>query len=273
MGNLMAAMAVAGLILVVAMTLAWVLQRVTSNCGWVDATWSYATAAAGMTAALWPGVPRGGRAALAALLIGAWGLRLGTHIARRSASGHEDVRYAELRRQWGAAFQGRLFVFLMIQAVAALVLVLSVLMAARAPFPFPRAGDAAGLLILLAAIAGEGIADAQLQRFRVDPRNRGQVCETGLWRYSRHPNYFFEWLGWCAWPVLAIAPLHPLAYPLGWLALIGPAFMYWLLVHVSGIPPLEERMLASRGETYRAYQARTRAFLPLPRLRHAGSGA
>lgn len=267
------AMAGAGFGLVVAMTLAWLLQRVTANCGWVDATWSYATAAACAAVALWQGAPGGGRAVLAAVLIGAWGLRLGTHIAWRSASGHEDVRYAELRRQWGADFQRRLFLFLMIQAAAALVLVLSVLVAARAPFAFPGARDAAGLLILLAAILGEAVADAQLQRFRADPRNQGRVCATGLWRLSRHPNYFFEWLGWCAWPVMAIDPLHPLAYPWGWLALTGPGFMYWLLVHVSGIPPLEERMLASRGAAYRAYQARVRAFLPLPRAGQNGGCA
>ncbi len=260
------AMVVAGLGLVAAMSLAWLLQRVTANCGWVDAVWSYATGAAGVLVALWPGTPSG-RAVMAAVLIGAWGLRLGTHIAWRSSAGHEDVRYAELRRQWGADFQRRLFVFLMIQAAAALVLVLSVRLAARAPGAFPGGRDLLGLALLATAILGEAVADGQLQRFRANPANRGGVCAAGLWRYSRHPNYFFEWLGWCAWPAIAIDPLHPLAYPWGWLALAGPVFMYWLLVHVSGIPPLEERMLASRGALYRQYQARTRAFLPLPSAR------
>jgi steroid 5-alpha reductase family enzyme len=102
-----------------------------------------------------------------------------------------------------------------------------------------------------------------LRRFRADPTHHGQVCDTGLWRLSRHPNYFFEWLGWLAYPLLAIDPAG--GYPWGWLALAGPALIYWLLVHVSGIPPLEAQMLRSRGERYRTYQARTRPFLPFPR--------
>jgi steroid 5-alpha reductase family enzyme len=87
------------------------------------------------------------------------------------------------------------------------------------------------------------------------------VMEIGLWRYSRHPNYFFEWLGWCAWPLLAIT----MAFGWSWLSLLAPLLMYWLLVHVSGIPPLERHMLASRGDKFRALQARVNAFFPGPR--------
>ncbi len=123
-----------------------------------------------------------------------------------------------------------------------------------------RLQDYLGALILLAGIAGEALADAQLKKFRNDPANKGRVCDVGLWRWSRHPNYFFEWLGWLAYPVIAISP-H---YAWGWVALLAPAFMYWILVHVTGIPPLEAQMLRSRGERYRDYQARTSAFFPLP---------
>jgi len=88
------------------------------------------------------------------------------------------------------------------------------------------------------------------------------VCDIGLWRWSRHPNYFFEWLFWLAYPLIAI---DLAGYnPYGWLALLAPICMYWVLVYVSGIPPLEEHMLRSRGETFRAYQLRTRAFFPFP---------
>jgi len=98
-----------------------------------------------------------------------------------------------------------------------------------------------------------------LQHFRNDPAHHGKVCEAGLWRWSRHPNYFFEWLYWTAYPLLALGS--------GWFwpALVGPALIYWLLVHVSGIPPLEAQMLRSRGDAYRDYQRRVRAFFPLPR--------
>jgi steroid 5-alpha reductase family enzyme len=112
------------------------------------------------------------------------------------------------------------------------------------------------------AIAGAALADHQLRRFRASPANRGKVCDAGLWRWSRHPNYFFEWLGWIAYPLIAIDITG--GYPLGWVAIAGPICMYWLLRHVSGVPPLEEHMLRSRGDAYRRYQARTSAFFPLP---------
>ena len=137
-------------------------------------------------------------------------------------------------------------------------------LAAHTPRPLGLQ-DLAGLVIMAAAITGEGVADAQLLRFRAVAAHHGGICDQGLWRLSRHPNYFFEWLGWLAYPLFAIDLSG--AYPWGWFALSGPALIYWLLVHVSGIPFLEAQMLRSRGDRYRAYQARTRAFLPFPRLR------
>jgi hypothetical protein len=90
----------------------------------------------------------------------------------------------------------------------------------------------------------------------------GKVCDAGLWGWSRHPNYFFEWFGWLAYPLLAID--FSGVYPWGFAALLGPACMYWLLVYVSGIPPLEAHMLERRRDEFRAYQARTSAFFPVP---------
>jgi steroid 5-alpha reductase family enzyme len=123
-----------------------------------------------------------------------------------------------------------------------------------------RFGDILGGLILIVGVAGEALADAQLKEFRSGPANKGQVCDAGLWRWSRHPNYFFEWFGWLAYPAIAIST----DYGWGWMSLLAPVFMYWILVHVTGIPPLEEQMLRSRGERYRDYQARTSRFFPLP---------
>ena len=123
-----------------------------------------------------------------------------------------------------------------------------------------RLQDYLGALILFAGIAGEGIADAQLKRFRDNPANKGRVCDAGLWRWSRHPNYFFQWFGWLAYPVIAITPGHPW----GFAALAAPLFMFWILNYVTGVPPLEEQMARSRGEAWRAYQARTSRFFPLP---------
>jgi steroid 5-alpha reductase family enzyme len=244
-----------------AMGLAWVIQWRTRNAGWVDTVWSLALGLAGVGVALLPGLPSPApRQVVVAILVGLWGLRLGGHIADRTRGKPEDARYAALRTAWGAAFQPRMAGFLQIQAAAAAFLALSMLLAAHDPAPFPRVQDALGIAVLAIAIGGEALADAQLRRFRRDPANHGGVCDRGLWGWSRHPNYFFEWLGWLAYPLLAIDP----GWLWGWLALSGPVCMYWLLVYVSGIPLLEQQMLASRGERFRRYQARVSAFFPLP---------
>jgi steroid 5-alpha reductase family enzyme len=153
-----------------------------------------------------------------------------------------------------------MFVFLQNQGLGSIPLVFAIFVAARFPSDALRVQDELGALILLIGIVGEALADAQLKMFRDDPANKGQVCDAGLWRWSRHPNYFFQWFGWLAYPVIACSP----NYPWGWATLLAPLFMYWILVHVTGIPPLEAQMLRSRGERYRDYQSRTSMFFPLP---------
>lgn len=250
--------------LFVSMALAWLVQRKTGSSGWVDTIWSLAVGAGGIVAALVSSdVPFGGRRILVILLMGAWALRLASHIAGRTLGGGEDPRYAALKQEWGASFPFRLFIFLQIQAVAAVALVISIYVASANPAPFPNLFDAIAIVIAVVAIVDEALADAQLAAFRKGNRDRGNVCEIGLWRWSRHPNYFFEWLFWCAWPFLAIDPSG--GHPWGWIALSAPVLMYLLLVHISGIPPLEAHMLESRGEAFRAVQARVNAFFPGPR--------
>ncbi len=248
-----------------AMAAAWAVARRPGRSGWTDAIWSGAIGLAGLAAAI---VPIRGDAALAprrllvAVLVLVWSLRLATHIARRAAKGHDDPRYAELRKQWGDRADAKLFAFLQIQALCGLPLALSAMAAAHAPGPALAWSDALGGLILLAGIVGEGVADAQLRAFAANPANRRRVCDVGLWSRSRHPNYFFEWLVWVAYPVIAIlADPH---WGWGYAALAGPVLIYWLLVHVSGIPPLEEHMMRSRGDAFVAYARRVPAFWPSP---------
>ena len=119
--------------------------------------------------------------------------------------------------------------------------------------------DAAGLAVFAVSMVGESIADRQLARFRADAANRGQVCEAGLWRYSRHPNYFFEWLHWWAYVLFGYGS------PSWWVTLAGVVLMYLFLTRVTGIPHTERQALASRGDAYRRYQQQTSAFFPLPR--------
>ncbi|GLR67011.1 membrane protein [Acidocella aquatica] len=249
--------------LTAAMCGAWVLQRYTRNAGWIDVVWSFATGAAAVAGALGSGTAPGGRQVAVAALAAAWSLRLGAHLWHRVAHGPEDARYVNFRHAWGAAYEAYMFGFVLIQALAAFFLALVVLIAARNPAPGLQPGDIAAVLLLAIAIAGEAIADAQLRRFKAAPAHHGKICDQGLWRWSRHPNYFFEWLVWIAFALFAL-PLPAGGYAWGWAALAGPLLMYWLLVHVSGIPPLEAQMLKSRGAAFVAYQARTNAFFPGP---------
>ena len=250
-----------------AMALAWRVQRASGSSGWIDTIWSAATGLVGLGVALAPGAEPG-RGKLAAALVALWAARLALHIAARTRGAPDDPRYADLARQWGADAPRRMFWFLQTQAMAGFVLVVAVRLAAINPAPFPRLADALAVAILLVAVAGEALANSQLEKFRRAHRGEKRICEDGLWRWSRHPNYFFEWLGWFAYPILAISGENPL----GWLALGAPLLMYVLLVHVSGIPPLEAQMAASRGEAFRDLQTRVSAFFPVPPRPRAPSG-
>ena len=264
------ALAAIALSLSVLMAGAWMVQQRTGNSGWVDTIWTFAVGLVGAGSALWPvaGAAPNPRQWLVAALVAIWSVRLGLHIAVRTAAITDDPRYAAFAREWGVDSPRRMFVFLQNQGFGSIPLVFAIFVAARFPLTALRFQDYLGALILLIGIAGEALADAQLRNFRIDPANKGRVCDVGLWRWSRHPNYFFEWFGWLAYPVIAIPigdPLYyPLYYPWGWASLLAPLFMYWILVHVTGIPPLEQQMLRSRGERYRDYQSRTSMFFPLP---------
>lgn len=249
----------------VAMAVGWACQRAWNNGGWTDAFWSFSVGGVGVAAALAPVGTLAGpslRQGLVAALVGLWSLRLGRHIAARAGEGPEDARYAALRTEWGPDFQRRMFSFLQIQAAAGAFLVVTVALAAHNPSPALRPTDLVAAALFVLSVSGAGIADQQLAVFRRDPDNRGKVCDVGLWALSRHPNYFFEWLGWTAYAVIALDPGG--TYGIGWLALTGPAFIYYLLRHVSGVPLLEAAMLRSRGDAYLAYQARVSAFFPWP---------
>jgi steroid 5-alpha reductase family enzyme len=264
------ALAAIALSLSVLMAGAWMVQQRTGNSGWVDTIWTFAVGVVGAGSALWPvaDAAPNARQWLVAALVAIWSVRLGLHIAVRTAGITDDPRYAAFAREWGVDSPRRMFVFLQNQGFGSIPLVFAIFVAARFPHAALRMQDYLGALILLIGIAGEALADAQLRNFRINPANQGRVCDVGLWRWSRHPNYFFEWFGWLAYPVIAISIQDPLSYPFyyfwGWASLLAPVFMYWILVHVTGIPPLEQQMLRSRGVRYRDYQSRTSAFFPLP---------
>lgn len=247
--------ALAGILLFLLFTALWLRQRATRNAGIVDVGWSLGTGLAGAGLALASGgwFPR---TVLVAVLAAIWGARLAWHIHHRSHGAAEDGRYADLRRSWGTSAQWKFFLFFQAQAALALGFALPIWMAARPVRPQWEWMDALGVGLWLLSIAGEALSDAQLQAFRDNPANRGQVCRRGLWAWSRHPNYFFEWIHW--WAYVAIAAGSP-----GWMFTLGaPALMLFFLFKVTGIPATEAHALRSRGEAYRAYQREVSAFFP-----------
>jgi steroid 5-alpha reductase family enzyme len=235
----------------------YVVARRMNNYGIVDIAWSYAFGGlAGFYALLGPGWAV--RRALIAAMAVVWSARLGTHLFIRVMGHHpvEDGRYQQLRKDWAANFAPRMFGFFQMQAASVVLLGAAFLVVCLNPAPALHPLEVAGAALWLVAISGEALADAQLAAFKRNPAGKGRVCDAGLWRYSRHPNYFFEWLIWVGYLVFALAS------PAGWVAIIGPASILYLLLRVTGIPMTEEQSLRSRGDAYRRYQQTTSAFVP-----------
>jgi steroid 5-alpha reductase family enzyme len=239
---------------IVVMTLVWLLQKRTRNAGWVDVAWALMLGCA----ALYFGWAAAGdicARALIAAMGGLWGFRLGLHLCARVLHEPEDGRYAYLRQHWQGD-QGKFFGFFMFQAGLTVLFALPFLAVAQNPNTPGKLTAAIAAAIWICSWLGESIADRQLAKFRADTRNRGKTCRAGLWRYSRHPNYFFEWLHWMAYVILAVGS------PLFWFSAAGPILMFLSLRFVTGIPYVEAQSLRSRGDDYRDYQRTTNAFFP-----------
>lgn len=254
-----AALLFAAVAMSAAMSLATRIERRTGNSGWIDVVWTFGLGATGIAGALLPfGDGPLARRLLVAALVASWALRLGLHIAGRTTGISDDPRYARMKRDWGSQAPRKMARLLQLQALASIPLAVGVVLSAHNPVAFGQPQDWLGLGLFFTGIIGGGIADRQLRAFARS--GRSGVCDKGLWAYSRHPNYFFECVLWSAYAVIASAA----AYSFGWLAWLAPAAITLLLVRVSGIPPLEEHMLAKHGDAYRDYQLRTSPFIPLP---------
>ena len=235
----------------------YLVARGIDNYGIVDIAWSYAFAALAIFYALLaPGWPA--RKALITAMAVLWSLRLGTHLYRRVMGHHpvEDGRYVQLRKDWAGNFGPKMFGFFQLQAASVVLLGVAFFIASLNPAPQLHPLEITGAVLWLLALTGEALADRQLAAFKHNARHKGKVCDVGLWHYSRHPNYFFEWLIWVAFFVFALASPH------GWVAFIGPASILFLLLRVTGIPLTEEQSLRSKGDAYRRYQQTTSAFVP-----------
>jgi steroid 5-alpha reductase family enzyme len=250
-------MIVAVVFAIALMLVVWRIALRINNLGIVDIAWSigflpiaifFAAMARGDATRRW----------LLAGMAGLWSVRLAVHLAVRVFGHHprEDVRYEKLRAEWGAQLRRKTFWFFQFQA--GILAALSIIF--LAPCLNVKAGitplEWAGVALWVLALAGESLADHQLKQFRACADNKGRICQAGLWRYSRHPNYFFEWLVWVGYFVFALDS------PGGGYTVLCPALMLFFLLRVTGIPMTEELSVKSKGEAYRQYQRTTSAFVP-----------
>ncbi len=190
------------------------------------------------------------------ILVWLWGVRLSLHLYLRLKSFYpkEDNRYLTLRNAWKNNLNTRFFVFFHFQGIAAWILSWPFFLIASQEELSPL--FVIGASILLLSILGEALSDWQLKQFVKMPTNKGKVCNQGLWNYSRHPNYFFEWCCWISYFLMALAS------PKGWTAAVSPLLMTYFLFKVTGIPAAEAQSLNSKGDLYREYQRTTSAFFP-----------
>ena len=238
------------------MLLLWLIHFPLRNAAIVDAGW-----AGGLTLLAAIDATVGGgyrpRALCMAGMASLWGLRLAMYLLFTRVIGHpEEGRYVQLRRDWGGNLALKFLLFFEFQALLCVVLSLPFLLAAINTRPRLSVFEYCAMVLWLLAWLGETTADWQLMRFKSDPAHRGGLCHVGLWKFSRHPNYFFELLIWVSFALFALGS------PFGYLGVLSPLLMVYFLFRVTGIPATEAQALRSKGETYRQYQRTTSAFVP-----------
>ena len=251
-------LSVTAAMLFVCVIILWILSVFLRNTSIVDVFWGFGFALVAICGFVRGDAGAAPRSLLIGVMVGVWGLRLGGYLLWRNSGCGEDPRYAAMRRKWGAnfwwvsffsvfAFQGAIlwFISLPVQVVQI------------APGGPLHALDAVGVSIWLVGLLFESVGDHQLAHFRADPANAGAVMDRGLWRYTRHPNYFGDFCVW--WGVFAVA----LSAPQGLYTIASPALMSFLLLRVSGVPLLE-RDMRKRRPGYTDYIRRTSAFFPRP---------
>lgn len=250
----------AAIVLAVGMVLLWLVSVRKQDAGLVDSFWG-----TGFVVLAWLYYAAEGfestRALLVCALVSTWGMRLSVHIFTRNHGGGEDYRYAAMRKGWGPRFWWvSLFTVFGLQGLLMWVIGMPLYAVARGTQPGLGIVDALGVAVFVVGFLFEAVGDWQVTRFRADPSNRGTTLQTGLWRYTRHPNYFGDALLW--WGIYLVAGV---ASGGAW-TVFAPGIMTFLLLRVSGVPLLEERMSKTRAD-FADYAARTSSFFPWPPLR------
>jgi len=220
----------------------------------VDIAWGMGFVCVVILTLFW-GPQAEGRQILVSILVLVWGIRLSIHIALRKKGKGEDWRYARWRREWGRWFFPRSFLQIyMLQGTFLLIIVFPVVLVSSSSFDGFTIFDIAGAAVWSVGFFFESVGDFQLVRFKGNPENSGQIMTKGLWRYTRHPNYFGEATMW--WGIFLIS----LSVPLGWTALVSPLLVSTLLLKVSGVTMLEKKY--AQNDSFKEYASKTNAFFP-----------
>jgi steroid 5-alpha reductase family enzyme len=236
------------------MIIVWVWAKMIRNNGVVDIFWAFNFLIIALIIYFMAnGDPL--RKLLVCGLAALWSLRLGTYLLIRVGSHlkEEEGRYKQLRLEWNDT---KFFFFFQAQAFSNVMLSIPFFLIALNPDPEISIVEYIGATLWLISIIGEGLSDYQLKKFKNDPANKGKVCQYGLWNYSRHPNYFFQFMIWVSVFIFALPS------PYGWISVICPLSIGYLIFKVTGIPMTEEQALRSKGEAYKEYQRTTSAFVP-----------
>ena len=234
----------------------WLVQVKFKNASYVDIGWTFGLLICALVYATQTG-DLNSRKMLVVFLVGLWAIRLGSLLIKRLIQDpREDSRYARIREDWKTNQNVKFFFMFQFQGLLDVVLSWGFLVICLNPAGHFSWLEYAGRVVWLIGFLGETQADHQLKTFKADPLNKGKTCQAGWWNYSRHPNYFFEWLIWVGYFLMAVEA------PYGWTTLIMPVLMYYFLMHVSGVPLAEAQSLKTKGEDYRRYQQSTSMFVP-----------
>ena len=243
-------------IIVALMFVLWLIHLPLRNAAVIDVGWALGLAVLALYYA-YAGPGYKPRKYALAVMVGFWGFRLAVYLLFSRVIGHpEEGRYVQLRKEWKRHLGLRFLFFFEFQALLDVILSTPFLIAALNPHAPLGFLENFGAGIWLVSMIGEGIADRQLYYFKKNPENASKTCREGLWKYSRHPNYFFDWMTWVGYAVFALGS------PWGWIGLISPALVLYFLLDVTGIPATEAQALRSRGDEYREYQRTTSSFVP-----------
>lgn len=234
----------------------WLIQIKTKNAAIVDVGWAFGLVVMNAVYLVsmdgfWQ------RKLIVTTMVSVWGFRLAFFLLFGRVIGKsEDARYQTLREHWGKNANLQFLWFFQLQGLLNIIFSLPFFFAHANSSEAIRPVEWLGAWLWLVAFLGETLSDYQLGAFKKNSNNQGKVCNVGLWRYSRHPNYFFEFLIWCSYFLFATGS------PYGWLSMVCPALIFYFLFKVTGIPATETQALKSKGDAYRAYQRNTSVFVP-----------